>query len=58
MHPLVNTPFHKVFPTIGWCLKCFLCCTDNRKERLEELHKITEEEKKIHDMRLDEVLKE
>jgi hypothetical protein len=41
LHPLQNTPYEKVFPTIGCCFKCCFCCCADRTERSkEELKKI------------------
>lgn len=55
LHPLANTPFEKVFPTIGCFFRCCGCCHTKRKERMLEMKKIMKEEREKQDKIIEEV---
>jgi hypothetical protein len=56
LHPLANTPFEKVFPTIGCFLKCCACCHTKRKERMLEIKQIMKQERANQDKKINDIL--
>ena len=58
LHPMINIPFDKVFPTIGCFFKCCLCCGGNRQERIDEYKRLLKKETEEHDLRIEKLFHE
>lgn len=58
MHPMINTPYHKVLPSFGWLFKCCFCCGGSRQEHLDKFKQAIIKEREEHKEKIQNVFDE